>query len=131
MKHFKGEALGWEWREGVIELMLDHEPANEIGTAMLAELEKFVAAFDVLAPETSVCIIASARKSVFSAGADLRELYHGAAALPEVGLGQAHRLPACGRSRLQRAAARGRAGGPPAPCPPAGRRSSPRSASAR
>src|SRR3981189_3669970 len=83
MKIFTGKTLRWEWREGVIELTLDHEPANEIGTSMLAELEKFVAALGVLAPETSVCIIASARKSVFSAGADLRELYHGAAPLPE------------------------------------------------
>ncbi len=83
MKSFIGKTLRWEWREGVIELTLDHEPANEIGSAMLAELEKFVAAFGVLVPETSVCIIVSARKSVFSAGADLRELYHGAAALPE------------------------------------------------
>jgi enoyl-CoA hydratase len=83
MKSFTGKTLRWEWREGVIELTLDHEPANEIGTAILAELEKFVAAFGVLEPETSVCIIVSARKSVFSAGADLRELYHGAAALPE------------------------------------------------
>jgi enoyl-CoA hydratase/carnithine racemase len=83
MKTFTGKTLRWEWREGVIELTLDHEPANEIGTAMLAELEKFVAAFGVLASETSVCIVASARKSVFSAGADLRELYHGAVALPE------------------------------------------------
>jgi enoyl-CoA hydratase len=83
MKTFTGKTLRWEWRESVVELTLDHEPANEIGTAMLAELEKFVATFDVLAPETSVCIIASARKSVFSAGADLRELYHSAAALPQ------------------------------------------------
>src|SRR5258707_14571034 len=49
---------------------------------MLAELEKFIAAFESLAPETSVCIIASARKSVFSAGGDLRELYATAAAVP-------------------------------------------------
>ena len=83
MKQFTGKTLRWEWREGVIELTLDLEPANEIGTAMLAELEKFVAAFDVLAPETSVCIITSARKSIFSAGADLRELYRGAVSLPE------------------------------------------------
>lgn len=83
MKSFTGKTLRWEWREGVIELTLDHEPANEIGTAMLADLEKFVAAFGALAPETSVCIFASARKSVFSAGADLRELYHGAASLTE------------------------------------------------
>jgi enoyl-CoA hydratase/carnithine racemase len=83
MKSFTGKTLRWEWREGAIEMTLDHEPANEIGTAMLAELEKFVAAFGVLAPETSVCIVASARPSVFSAGADLRELYRGAAPLPE------------------------------------------------
>src|SRR5260370_7526291 len=83
MKSFTGKTLRWEWREGVIELTLDYEPANEIGTAMLAELEKFVAGFGVLAPETSVCIIASARKSVFSAVADLRELYHVAEALLE------------------------------------------------
>ncbi len=83
MKTFTGKTLRWEWREGVIELMLDHEPANEIGTAMLAELEAFVAAFESLAPVTSVCIIASARKSVFSAGGDLRELYATAAAVPK------------------------------------------------
>src|SRR5882672_9469800 len=83
MKSFSGKTLHWEWREGMIELMLDHEPANEIGTAMLAELERFVAEFEVLAPETSVCIIASARKSAFSAGGDLRELYATAAAVPE------------------------------------------------
>src|SRR5260370_36534614 len=82
MKSFTGKTLRWEWREGAIELTLDHEPGNEIGTAMLAELEKFVAAFGVLVPETSACIIASARKSVFSAGGDLRELYATAAAVP-------------------------------------------------
>src|SRR5260370_7667196 len=50
---------------------------------MLVELEKFVSAFGALAPDTSVCIFASAQKSVFSAGGDLRELYATAAALPE------------------------------------------------
>src|ERR1700757_5339216 len=83
MKSFKGEALRWEWREGVLELTLDRLPANEIGTVMLGELEKFVAAAKNLAPETSACIISSAQKSGFSAGADLRELYHGAVALNE------------------------------------------------
>ncbi len=76
MKHFAGKTLRWEWREGVIELTLDHPPANEIGTATLAELEKFTAAFGAISAETSACIITSARKSVFCAGADLRELYH-------------------------------------------------------
>jgi len=83
MKNFQGKTLRWEWREGGIELALDHEPANEIGTAMLEELEVFVGAFGALAPETSSCIIYSARKSVFSAGGDLRELYHQAVSVPE------------------------------------------------
>jgi enoyl-CoA hydratase/carnithine racemase len=75
MKSFKGGALGWEWREGVLELTLDRAPANEIGTLMLGELEKFVAAAKSFAPETAACIISSAQESGFSAGADLRELY--------------------------------------------------------
>jgi enoyl-CoA hydratase/carnithine racemase len=81
MKSFTGKTLRWHWNDGVVELTLDREPANEIGTAILAELEEFVAAFAALAPETSVCIISSTRKHGFSAGADLRELYEGAAAL--------------------------------------------------
>jgi enoyl-CoA hydratase/carnithine racemase len=81
MKSYSGKTLRWEWNDGVIELTLDSAPANEIGTAMLADLEKFVAAFPQLAPDTSVCIISSAQKPGFSAGADLRELYEGAAAL--------------------------------------------------
>ncbi len=83
MKSFAGKALRWEWRDGLIELTLDREPANEIGLAMLEELEQFVAAMKSLAPQTSACIIHSERKHGFSAGADLRELYHGAAQLSE------------------------------------------------
>lgn len=83
MKCFTGKTLRWEWRDGILELTLDREPANEIGTAMLAELERFVGAFPALAPETAACIFFSARKHGFSAGADLRELYDGAASLPE------------------------------------------------
>lgn len=83
MKSFQGKTLRWEWRDRIVELTLDHEPANEIGTAMVGELEKLVASFSALAPETSVCIIASARKSVFSAGGDLRELYLQAASVSE------------------------------------------------
>jgi enoyl-CoA hydratase len=78
MKSFKGETLRWEWHEGVLELTLDRAPANEIGTVMLRELEQFVAAAKNLTAETSACIICSAQKSGFSAGADLRELYNGA-----------------------------------------------------
>jgi enoyl-CoA hydratase/carnithine racemase len=83
VKSFTGKALRWEWREGVIEVTLDHQPANEIGLALLEELERFVATMNSLALETSACIIYSDRQHGFSAGADLRELYHGAAQLSE------------------------------------------------
>src|ERR1700676_150466 len=83
MKSFTGKTLRWEWRDGILELTLDREPANEIGTAMLADLERFASAIPVLAPETCACIVFSARKHGFSAGADLRELYEGAASLSE------------------------------------------------
>jgi enoyl-CoA hydratase len=83
MKRFTGKTLRWEWHDAILELTLDREPANEIGTAMLEELERFVGALPALAPETSACILSSACKPGFSAGADLRELYQGARALPE------------------------------------------------
>ena len=81
MKSFAGKTLRWNWNDGVVELTLDREPANEIGTAMLGGFGKICRRVRCLAPETSVCIISSARKHGFSAGADLRELYEGAAPL--------------------------------------------------
>jgi len=83
MKEFHGQALRWEWRDGVVEVTLDYEPLNEIGTVMLADLEKFAAAIPKLARETSACIVTSARAGGFCAGADLKELYHGALPLPK------------------------------------------------
>lgn len=83
MKAFTGAMLRWEWRDRILELTLDHEPANEIGLAALGELEKFITALDALSPDTSACIFASAQRRGFSAGADLRELYRLAAVMPE------------------------------------------------
>src|SRR5258708_17746825 len=83
MKSFKGEALGWEWRDGVLEVTLDRGTGNEIGTVMLGELEQLVAAAKTLASEAYACIISSAQKSGFGAGADLGELYHRAVAMSE------------------------------------------------
>jgi len=83
MKSFTGQALRWEWRDGIIELTLDRPPANEIGTLMLAELEKFVTAAKQLAGETAACVISSAQRSGFCAGADLRELYQATIVLDE------------------------------------------------
>ena len=78
VKEFHGKGLRWEWRDGVVELTLDREPLNEIGTLLLGELEHFAAAIDGLAPITSACIITSARHGGFCAGADLKELYRNA-----------------------------------------------------
>ena len=44
MNRFDGQALSWTLQDGVIELALHRAPCNEIGTAMLAELEQFVEA---------------------------------------------------------------------------------------
>lgn len=96
MKEFRGEALRWEWHEGVVEVTLDREPLNEIGSVMLADLEKFVPAMKALAPTTSACIITSARAGGFCAGADLKELYHGALPLSK------HKRAAGTRKFLQR-----------------------------
>ena len=83
MNSFQGETLSWEFRDGVLELTLDHAPVNEIGSALLADLEKFVASFPALEKNTAACIFTSARKAGFSAGADLRELYQRTAPMPE------------------------------------------------
>jgi enoyl-CoA hydratase len=83
IKEFRGKALRWEWRDGVLELTLDREPLNEIGTETLADLEKFAGAIPGLAPASSACIITSARPGGFCAGADLKELYLGAVPLPK------------------------------------------------
>lgn len=83
MKSFSGKALRWEWCDGIVELTLDREPGNEIGTILLGELEQFVSAMKTFEADTAACIVSSAQKLGFSAGADLRELYYGAIALPE------------------------------------------------
>jgi enoyl-CoA hydratase len=82
IKEFRGKALRWEWLDGVVELTLDREPLNEIGTEMLADLEKFASAIRGLGPRTSACIITGARPGGFCAGADLKELYYAAVPLP-------------------------------------------------
>jgi enoyl-CoA hydratase len=75
MKTFQGKTLSWRIADGVIELTLDHAPCNEIGLAMLADLEQFVAALGTLKDEAYALIIFSARSEGFCAGGDLRELF--------------------------------------------------------
>lgn len=75
MDHFHGKTLSWELNDGVIELALDREPCNEIGSITLAELESFARALPALEGESHALIIHSQRPCGFCAGADLRELY--------------------------------------------------------
>ena len=82
MRTFRGETLSWHIGEGVIELLLDREPCNEIGSATLGELEKFVTALESPQKEAHALVISSARKEGFCAGADLRELYPRSQTLP-------------------------------------------------
>ena len=69
------KTLQWKIADGVIELALDRPPANEIGLAMLDDLERFVAALPELELQASALIVYSKQAAGFSAGADLRELY--------------------------------------------------------
>jgi enoyl-CoA hydratase/carnithine racemase len=81
MKHHQGETISWEINDGALELALHHPPGNEIGTAMLAELELFIQALQQAESECSAVIVHSRQPAGFSAGADLRELYTKAAPL--------------------------------------------------
>lgn len=72
---YNGKTLSWTTAGGIIELALDRPPANEIGSAMLEELERFVAALPELESQASALIIYSKQKAGFSAGADLVELH--------------------------------------------------------
>jgi enoyl-CoA hydratase len=76
MKQFQGQTLSWTLQDGIIELALHREPLNEIGSLTTEELERLVAALDGLSREAHALIIYSTLKAGFSAGADLRELYH-------------------------------------------------------
>ncbi len=82
MTNFRGEALSWQLVDGTMELALDRAPCNEIGSATLVELEKFVAVLGALGRDAHALIIYSARKEGFCAGADLRELYRRSSQLP-------------------------------------------------
>jgi len=75
MKDYKGNSLSWHVADGVIELALDRAPANEIGLAMLDDLERFAAALPELESRVSALLLYSKQSAGFSAGADLRELY--------------------------------------------------------
>lgn len=75
MTESKCKTLSWTMADGVIELILDRAPCNEIGSKTLADLEAFTAALDSLESQAHALIIWSSRKEGFCAGADLRELF--------------------------------------------------------
>src|SRR5450432_1291087 len=78
MKSYHGQALSWDWKDGVIELALHRDPCNEIGSLTLGELESFAAALDDLTASSHAVIVHSTQAAGFCAGADLRELFEGA-----------------------------------------------------
>ncbi len=75
MDEYKGKTLSWRLADGVVELALDRPPANEIGLAMLEDLERFALSLSALETKASALVLYSKQKAGFSAGADLRELY--------------------------------------------------------
>jgi len=75
MSEHRGKALSWGLVDGVAEVEMHLSPCNEIGTAMLEDLERFLKALPVLEKQTGALILYSTRKEGFSAGADLRELH--------------------------------------------------------
>jgi len=75
MESFRGQALSWELKDGVVELALHRTPCNEIGSLTLEELEKFVTVLESVNDEAHALIVHSELDAGFCAGADLRELH--------------------------------------------------------
>src|ERR1700733_739773 len=75
MDCFRGQALSWGLKDGVVELALHREPCNEIGSLTLGELARIVDALEDFKDQAHALIIHSELKAGFCAGADLRELY--------------------------------------------------------
>ncbi len=67
--------IGWRTEGPTTWLALRRTPCNEIGLDMLAALESFLEQYDP--SQTRTLIVHSEVPAGFSAGADLRELYHG------------------------------------------------------
>jgi enoyl-CoA hydratase/carnithine racemase len=83
MNSLKGNTLNWELVDGVVELALHRQPNNEIGSATLEELERFVEALQAAQGQAHAVILHSTLPSGFCAGADLRELYRRMQELPQ------------------------------------------------
>ena len=82
---FHGECLDFEVQDGVLEVRLHRAPANEIGLAMLLELERVAEAIRGGAGGAHAVLFCSEIERGFSAGADLRELHAGLLSLRDGG----------------------------------------------
>ena len=89
------KTLSWELKDGVIELALHHPPCNEIGTAMLEDLEQFAAALESAEGKAGALIVYSQREAgIFSRRRFARALWRER----EAGGGRAR----FGRARISR-----------------------------
>ena len=70
----KHTCLSWQLVDGVLEVELHRAPCNEIGTSMLADLEKLVSYLKG-SDEVAAVLFHSSIERGFCAGADLRELH--------------------------------------------------------
>jgi len=77
MHTFSGNAVSWDLTDGVIQVTLEREPCNEIGSQSLHELEQLCAALPALEEVAHALVFHSGLACGFSAGGDLRELYEG------------------------------------------------------
>jgi enoyl-CoA hydratase/carnithine racemase len=94
-RSFDGAEIRWTHQNETLLVTLDRAPVNEIGTAMLAELETLADYLVDGAGGARAVVFYSAREKGFSAGADLRELYEGIRGRREKGVpvvAQAHEL---------------------------------------
>lgn len=88
MRTFHGVTLSWTTEESVLEVKLHRGPCNEIGTTTLRELEQLAGWLERGAGDARALLVYSSMERGFCAGADLRELYEGMAALQTAGLGR-------------------------------------------
>lgn len=77
MKTFEGQALRWQHQGSSLEVELNREPCNEIGTVALAEMESLASYIRDGADGARSILFHSPLPKGFCAGADLRELYAG------------------------------------------------------
>ena len=75
--YFTGRALSWEIVDDVLEVAMHRDPANELGTTPLAELETLADAVTHGSTGARALIWHSTVDRGFCAGADLRELHSG------------------------------------------------------